>query len=369
MVRLVPALGAAILVAAFVSMQPAVRAQQPPRIPPGLLAKSQSQGGVRVIVGVPAGGGFVPEGRLSRSAAGAQRAGIAGAQDRVLAQLGGLPVFGVRRFETLPYFAAYVDQSALQQLAASPDVASIAEDKAIPVALAESVPLIDVPAVWSAGYTGSGWTVAVLDTGVQKTHPFLNGRIVSEACYSNANGAGGGTSFCPGLAAYSTAAGSGVSCSYATPYNDCAHGTNVAGIAAGRDYAGSPFGINGVAKNANIIAIQVFTGLMCGTSPCALSYYSDEVAALNRVYELRNTYNISSVNMSIGGDSFQNQAACEVADGGAEKAAIDQLRSVGIATVIAAGNSGFTDEVSFPGCISSAISVGSVDDGSGGTLG
>jgi subtilisin family serine protease len=42
------------------------------------------------------------------------------------------------------------------------------------------------------------------------------------------------------------------------------------------------------------------------------------------------------------------------------KAAIDLLRSVGIATIVASGNAGYTDSTSSPGCISSAISVGSV---------
>src|SRR2546425_12543627 len=40
------------------------------------------------------------------------------------------------------------------------------------------------------------------------------------------------------------------------------------------------------------------------------------------------------------------------------KTIIDNLRSAGIATVIAAGNAGATNAISVPGCISSAISVG-----------
>jgi hypothetical protein len=40
------------------------------------------------------------------------------------------------------------------------------------------------------------------------------------------------------------------------------------------------------------------------------------------------------------------------------KPIIDNLRSVGIATAVAAGNNGFTNALNSPGCISSAISVG-----------
>src|SRR5207245_8050564 len=39
----------------------------------------------------------------------------------------------------------------------------------------------------------------------------------------------------------------------------------------------------------------------------------------------------------------------------------DNLRSIGIATVIAAGNSSSTNSLTTPGCISTAISVGSTD--------
>ena len=41
------------------------------------------------------------------------------------------------------------------------------------------------------------------------------------------------------------------------------------------------------------------------------------------------------------------------------KAAIDNLRSVGIASVISSGNDGFTDGIGTPGCVSTAIAVGS----------
>src|SRR5262249_44428086 len=46
-------------------------------------------------------------------------------------------------------------------------------------------------------------------------------------------------------------------------------------------------------------------------------------------------------------------------DGEPEKAIIDTLRSVGIATVVASGNDGSPTALSSPACISSAVSVGS----------
>ena len=82
------------------------------------------------------------------------------------------------------------------------------------------------------------------------------------------------------------------------PSGECNHGTHVAGIVAGRSgVSGSPG--PGVAPEADIIAIQVFsrvlvTALVHGTS--------DIMKGLERVYELRNTYSIASVNMSLGGN-------------------------------------------------------------------
>ena len=38
--------------------------------------------------------------------------------------------------------------------------------------------------MWENNLTGAGKTIAVLDTGVDRFHPFLGGRVVEEACYS-----------------------------------------------------------------------------------------------------------------------------------------------------------------------------------------
>lgn len=205
--------------------------------------------------------------------------------------------------------------------------------------------------MWANGFTGSGQVVAVLDTGVDSAHPFLSGKVVEEACYTSNRVAGSGN--CPNGTSTQTGAGSGVNCTYAA--SGCRHGTHVAGIAAGR---GSTF--SGVAKDANIMAVQVFsrfTGTNCsgaGEDPCTLSYTSDQLAGLERVYALRSTRTFSSVNMSIGGGQFFGNC-----DTDPRKATIDNLRSAGIATVIASGNNGFTNSMSAPGCISSAVSVGS----------
>ena len=333
-----------------------------------LIQKAERDGAVRVIVGVRSA--FTPEGGLDRSAAALQRVSIALSQSAVVDRLGGLPVDNVRRFESIPFFAARVGRSALERLAAMPDVTSLQEDVAEPPLLTESAGLIRADVAWAAGYTGNGWAVALIDTGVDLTHPFFAGKIVSEACYSNGGIPGtleGASSVCPGGVGSSTAAGSGTYCSFG--FDGCLHGTHVAGIAAGRQYSGGP-AINGIGQRASIISIQAFTGfdaLSCGGSPCVLSFVSDQVAALQRVFDLRNTFTIAAVNMSLGGGAYADQQACD-SNNGARKAMIDQLRSVGIATIAASGNEGTPSAMSAPACISSAVSVGSVDDGSFGTV-
>lgn len=145
----------------------------------------------------------------------------------------------VTSFTISPGFAVNVSAQELEALAADPQILTIQHDNLEPPTLNESVPLIGAPAAYGAGATGSGQTVAVLDTGVKVQHEFLNGKVIAEACFSNAGG--GGVSLCPNGSTSQTGTGAAdanaTNCNNAavpsTNFNLCYHGTHVAGIAAG----------------------------------------------------------------------------------------------------------------------------------------
>lgn len=323
-----------------------------PRVSEDVRAAVAAAGVSRVIVRVRQP--FQLEGRLGRSAALSQRARLRNRQSRVVNRLP--RSVRARRFQLTPFFAARVDAAALGRLEADPDVVSIELDKRLRADLAESGPLVGAPAMWQLGYTGSGWTIAVLDTGVDASHPFLSGKVVSEACYSDAGGTSSGTSLCPDGVPASTASGSARPCAI----GGCDHGTHVAGIAAG---IGT--NVSGIARDARLISMQIFTRFDtssdCGfQTPCLLSYTSDVILALERVFMLADTHKIAAVNMSFGAGRYFSQSSCD-ADNVALKAAVDQLRSVGIASVASSGNEGYFNSMSAPACISSAVSVGSTN--------
>ncbi|MEV1247378.1 S8 family serine peptidase [Nonomuraea sp. NPDC049750] len=306
-----------------------------PRVEPGLAQKLAGGAHVRVNV-------------VTKARADLPAAASAG---QVLQTLSVLPVVTLR-----------ADQAALDRLAAQPGVVSVSEDRPVPPTLGQSIPLIGADRTRAAGLTGEGSAVAVLDTGVAVNHPFLGGRVVAEACFSPIDPDYSATSLCPNGADQQDGLGSADSESgpCADAALDCDHGTHVAGIVAGDGEGLDGDDGSGVAPTADIVAIQVFSKFdsedFCGLggTPCVLSFTSAQLAGLEKVRELNGELPIVAANLSLGGG--RNTAPC---DGDPRKLAIDNLLAAGVATVVAAGNDGYTDAISAPACVSSAIAVGS----------
>src|SRR6267142_1793145 len=263
---------------------------------------------VRVLIKLRLPGrGHVPEGRLTNAAASLQRSDIAKLRGYVLGRLNKYNYRVVHQYDYVPLVALEIDASALAGLEGAPIwVDRVHEDAIKTPLLPDSVPLIGGDVAWGRGFDGSGVVVAVLDTGVDSTHPFLAGKVVEEACYSSTLARHSKT-FCPNGAEEQVGPGSAVPCPLDA--QGCFHGTHVAGIATGSGAsAGQTF--SGVAPGAQIMAVQVFSKFTsvsdCGlfNTPCVGAYTSDLIAGLERVYAVHGTRNIASVNLSLGGGSF-----------------------------------------------------------------
>ncbi|MEU1286594.1 S8 family serine peptidase [Kitasatospora sp. NPDC005856] len=269
-------------------------------------------------------------------------------------------------YDTLPMVTLRVDRAGLQQLSTRPGVISVTEDVPAAPTLNESTVKIGSDQAFAAGKTGDGTAVAVLDTGVAVHHPFLSGRVKTQACFSVNDEVSGATSLCPDGSGQqegdtSADADSGPCTTLGTA---CSHGTHVAGIAAGDGAGISGAPMRGVAPGADVIAIQVFSKFssdeLCGPgmSPCVASFTSSQVKGLEKVLALKQAgTNVVAANLSLGAGRWTT--ACTLDP---RAAIIDTLRAADVATVVAAGNNGSTDAVSAPGCVPSAITVGSTTD-------
>src|SRR5262249_13241152 len=187
--------------------------------------------------------------------------------------------------------AVNVSPLELESLAVDPRIVRIDLDRLHAPVLLQSVPLVGMTNAYAAGATGNGQAVAIIDTGVQSNHEFLAGKVIMEACFSNAGGGGGNVTLCPNGQSSQTGAGAA---NATTPQcingstTLCFHGTHVAGIAAGNNTnpgGGKP--ANGVAKDAKIVAGPGFTrfnfSAACGGAPppCVLAFTPDMLSALH----------------------------------------------------------------------------------------
>ncbi len=253
----------------------------------------------------------------------------------------------------------------LDKLLDDPNVEFIQEDIEVQPTLTRSVPYIGASTAHAEGREGNGQIVAIFDTGVETDHPFLGGRVVDEACFSSEiNSTTPGNVYkefptCSNGETRQYGSGAGVPCTDLDGGDGCKHGTHVAGIASGGSTS-----MDGVAPASDIIAVQVFTNIQVtsgdrcdGATSCMTAYTSDLIGGMEWLLDHDDLDKIASVNMSLGGGGYTSHC-----DGGIIKIAIDELKSHGVSTVIASGNNGYGNAVSYPGCVSSAITVGSVDN-------
>ncbi len=149
----------------------------------------------------------------------------------------------------------------------------------------------DISANWLPAPTTAAPTIAVIDTGVDYTHPDLLGKVVKGYDYVNAD---------------------------TNPMDDHGHGTHVAGIAAAK--ANNGYGITGVSWTSKVLAIKALDSQGIGT---AFDIALGIVAAANNT-------SVKVISMSLGGGySFLEDIAVDYA-----------VNTKGKLLVAAAGNSG-----------------------------
>jgi serine protease AprX len=109
------------------------------------------------------------------------------------------------------------------------------------------------------------------------------------------------------------------------------HGTHVAGLLAGNGTksTGSKFDyeVRGLASSANLISLRVLDAN-------GMSDDATVIAAIDRAVQLKNTYNIRVMNLSLGrpvAESYLDDPLC---------AAVERAWDAGIVVVVAAGNNG-----------------------------
>ncbi|MET8260290.1 S8 family serine peptidase [Micromonospora sp. NPDC005205] len=193
-------------------------------------------------------------------------------------------------------------------------VARIWLDGKVRPTLEHSVPQIGAPIAWAAGRDGAGVKVAVLDTGVDATHPDLAGRVAEAQDFSGSGSARDGHG----------------------------HGTHVAATIAGSGAASDGLR-KGVAPGARLLVGKVLDDGGSG-------YSSSIIAGM----EWAAHSGAKVVSMSLGGDPTDGTDPMS-------QAVNDLTAETGALFVVAAGNSGAARTVGAPGAAAAALTVGAVD--------
>ena len=172
---------------------------------------------------------------------------------------------------------AYVIPAAsLAQIAADPEVESIHEDRPVHTLLDNSAAAVNAPAAWwMFGLDGSGIGVAVIDSGISQVDDLKSqiglgqSRVVYRENFIQANSS-----------------------------NDFyGHGEHVSGIIGGNGADSTCFNcmrtFRGIAPGAQLIDLRVLDSNGNGAD-------SFVIAAIQRAIQLKDTYNIRVINLSIG---------------------------------------------------------------------
>ncbi len=182
---------------------------------------------------------------------------------------------------------------------------------------------------------GAGVTVAVIDTGIDLTHPDLAGNIVNKGktCVSRTSSAN----------------------------DDNGHGSHVAGTIAALN---NTIGVVGVAPQAKLIPVKVLDRNGSGS-------WSSVICGIDWVTANAASLHIKVANMSLGGNGASDNN-CGNTNNDALHQAICHSRDAGVTYVVAAGNNGANASSFVPAAYDDAVITVSAladSDGKSGGLG
>ncbi len=247
------------------------------------------------------------------------------------------------RYETFPGLSLRLTEGEILQL--------MTDDRVEKIEPVVSVEMYDIQAheliratTPKSHWDGAGITIAILDSGVDYTHPqlgngpFPNSKVVSGIDVANLD-------FDPIPAPEAGVLNSKPS----------AHGTHCAGIAAGDVFLAEDYN-GGLAPAAKISAVKVFRDGIAGTDSATVTAGIDWcIVNQNVVPESP----ILVLNMSLGGGKFTT--ACDNLFS-SYRNVINNALDAGITVVVASGNDGFCNAVGAPACINGVITVGAAYD-------
>ncbi|MEM2678392.1 MAG: S8 family serine peptidase, partial [Thermofilaceae archaeon] len=220
-------------------------------------------------------------------------------------------------------FSADIPQSVLLKLVKEVDeyreIAVLDEAGIFRTRLNTTVPMIRGDAVWEDfGYTGRGVKIAIIDSGIDSSHPDLKGKVLE---YINVS-------------------------KDPDEFDYNGHGTHVAGIAAG---AGKRY--RGVAPEAYLLNAKALGSVGCEREDDSGCGREDDVAYAME-WSLYKGANI--VNMSLGMEDLMMCKDLVTIVAG-------ELVARGVVVVVAAGNKGpRSRSIESPGCSPFVITVGAV---------